>query len=107
MGKPPVLLVFCNDDEKSLKSSKLAKEVLSVMDIAIAAQNVCLKATDMGLGTCYIGSFNNKAVKEILDLPKNIRPVLILSVGYPEKVPDAPSKNDVEETVEWVGWKDE
>ncbi|MFW6195937.1 MAG: nitroreductase family protein [Thermoplasmatota archaeon] len=107
MGKPPVLLVFCNDDEKSLESSKLAKEVLSVMDISVAAQNVCLKATDMGLGTCYIGSFNKKAVKEILDLPENIRPVLILSVGYPDKIPNAPSKNDVKETVEWIGWKDE
>lgn len=107
MGNPPVLLVLCNDDEKSLESSKLAKEVLSIMDIAIAAQNICLQATDMGLGTCYIGSFNKKAVKEILDLPDKIRPVLILSLGYPKKVPEPPSKKDVEETVEWIGWNDE
>lgn len=107
MGNPPVLLVFCNDDEKSMKSSKLAKEVLSIMDIAIAAQNVCLQATSMSLGTCYIGSFNKKAIKEILSLPENMSVVLVISVGYPKKVPEPPSRRGPEEAVEWVGWNDE
>ncbi len=64
-------------------------ECLSIMDIAISAQNICLEATAIGLGSCMIGQFDRSAVRDILDLPENVLPELFVSLGYPDKFADA------------------
>jgi nitroreductase len=46
-------------------------------------EHLVLAATDKGLGTCWIGGFNEKKVKEILEIPENIRVVALTSLGYP------------------------
>lgn len=51
-------------------------------DIGIAAENICLAATELGLGTCMMGWFKEKDVKEILNIPKNREVHLIISLGY-------------------------
>lgn len=55
-----------------------------LMDVGIAAEHFCLQAAEMGLGTCMIGWFNEKKVKELLHIPKSKRTMLIISIGYPE-----------------------
>ena len=62
----------------------------SLMDIGIAAEHFCLQATEEGLGTCMLGWFNERKVKRYLQIPKNKRVELIISLGYPadEKVPE-------------------
>jgi len=51
--------------------------------VSIALEHLVLAATDKGLGTCWIGGFNEKKVKEILEIPENIRVVALTPVGYP------------------------
>ena len=53
------------------------------MDVSIALENIVLAATDKGLGTCWIGGFNEKKVKEILRIPEHIRVVALTPLGYP------------------------
>ncbi len=55
-----------------------------LMDVGIAAEHFCLQATELGLGTCMIGWFNEKKVKELLNIPKSKRAMLIITLGYPE-----------------------
>jgi nitroreductase len=43
---------------------------------------VCLKAGDLGLGTCMVGWFNEKKVKQLLDIPSSKRVPLLITVGY-------------------------
>jgi nitroreductase len=64
-------------------------ELLSVMDVAISAQNICLEATALGIGSCMIGQFDRSAVRGLLDLPENVVPGLLVSLGYPDKSADA------------------
>ncbi len=52
------------------------------MDIGIAAEHLCLQATEEGLGTCMLGWFNEKKVKKILSIPKLKRVELVISVGF-------------------------
>jgi len=54
----------------------------TVMDIGIAVENICLQATDLGLGSCIIGWFGEKKVKRLLHIPKSRKVPLIITLGY-------------------------
>jgi nitroreductase len=54
------------------------------MDIGIAASHISLQAAYEGLGTCFIGWFNEKRVKKLLNIPTGKRPQLIITIGYPD-----------------------
>ena len=52
-------------------------------DIGIAAAHFCLQATELGLGTCMIGWFNEKKIQELLNIPKKRKIGLAITLGYP------------------------
>jgi len=54
-----------------------------LIDIGIAAEHICLQATELGLGTCMLGWFNEKAIKKLLNVPKERNMPLLISLGYP------------------------
>jgi nitroreductase len=55
----------------------------SLVDIGIAGQHFDLQAAELGLGCCWLGWFNEPAVKQILKLPKNTHIDVMFSLGYP------------------------
>lgn len=59
-----------------------------MVDVAIAMQNMVLAATAEGLGTCWVGSFDEEEVKEMLKIPGDYRVVALLALGYPRKKMD-------------------
>ena len=67
-----------------------------VEDCCRAGQNLMLSAHARGLGTCWVGSpmlwLRTDEAKAELNIPANLTPVSALCLGYPEKVPEAPSK---------------
>jgi len=91
------LFVFCADlhrheilgtmEEVKLEDSLESTEtfMVSLIDVALAAQNLVIAAESMGLGTCYIGGIRNnlEGVEEVLDIPKRVIPLFGLTVGYP------------------------
>ncbi|MHC1705229.1 MAG: nitroreductase family protein [Tenuifilaceae bacterium] len=56
---------------------------LPLIDIGIAAAQICLQATAEGLGTCILGWFNETSVRKLLNIPKSKRVILIITLGYP------------------------
>jgi nitroreductase len=54
-----------------------------LMDIGMAVENLCLQATDEGLGSCIIGWFDEPKVRKLLGIPKEKRVPLVISLGYP------------------------
>ena len=52
-------------------------------DLGIAAEHICLQATELELGTCMVGWFDEKKIIELLNIPKNKRVGLVISIGYP------------------------
>ena len=96
LGDPPAAIAVCqNMDEARRKGGELGAS-LAVVDAAMATQNILLAAYDAGLGTCVIASFHKGAVKSLLGLPEGMEPVLLVSVGWPERVPaPPPRKKDV------------
>jgi nitroreductase len=56
----------------------------SLIDIGIACEHFVLQADEDGLGTCWLGWLNERAVKRVLGLPRSARIDVMISVGYPE-----------------------
>lgn len=52
------------------------------IDIGIASEHICLAATELGLGTCMMGWFKEKHIKEALNIPKGKEIKLVISLGY-------------------------
>ena len=61
----------------------LKNRELTPIDIGIAAAHLTLQAAEEGLGTCFMGWFNEKGVKKLLNIPVSIRVELIIAMGYP------------------------
>jgi nitroreductase len=77
LSQSPVVIVGCGNRKASPK--------WSIVDTAIAMQNVVLAATGEGLGTYWVGSFKEEEVKELLNIPDEMNVIALLAVGYPHK----------------------
>ncbi|MBL7072034.1 MAG: nitroreductase family protein [Candidatus Omnitrophica bacterium] len=59
----------------------------SLIDLGISCEHLILQAEEEGLGTCWLGWFNEGAVKKVLGVPKDKKIDIMISVGYPETRP--------------------
>jgi len=80
----PVVIVGCGNQK--------ASPDWYMVDVAIAMQNMVLTATSEGLGTCWIGSFDEEEVRAMLKIPENLKVVALLTLGYPRKRLDVMGK---------------
>ncbi len=80
----PVLAVLVIEKPKVITQigARLKDREFSLIDIGIAATHFCLQATELGLGTCMLGWFDEAAIQELLQIPKQKRIGLIISLGY-------------------------
>jgi nitroreductase len=81
----PILLVIVRESPNltSKIGTLLKDKPYTLMDVGIVALQFCLQAKAEGLGTCILGWFNEKKVKELLKIPKTKRAELIITLGYP------------------------
>jgi nitroreductase len=77
-----VVLTLEKPNVLSKIGSVLKGKEYTLIDIGIVAYHFCLKAADLGLGTCMVGWFNEKKVKQLLDIPSSKRIPLLISAGY-------------------------
>ncbi|MGQ9788819.1 MAG: nitroreductase family protein [Candidatus Hadarchaeaceae archaeon] len=84
LKEAPVVIAGCGDVKSSPK--------WHVVDVSIAMQNMVIAATAEGLGTCWVGSFDEGLVKEILKIPERYKVVALLALGYPRKKFDLTAK---------------
>jgi nitroreductase len=84
----------------------LKKRPFYLMDIGIAAAHFCLQATELGLGTCMLGWFDEAEVKKILKIPRAIHVGLVITVGYEaEKRPVRPKVRKAADVMSsWNGY---
>jgi len=83
VGEAPVVIAGCGTDPDYVMSN--GEHAYSI-DLAIALDHMSLEAASLGLGTCWIGAFYQDQVKEILGVPKDVRIVNLLTLGYPKKL---------------------
>jgi nitroreductase len=96
----PVVIVVCVDEKQaSKKYGDRGKKLYCIQDTAASTQNILLAAYSLGLGTCWIGAFNDDDAKKAVNAPKEMRPVAIIPVGYPNESPEQRSRRSFDEVV--------
>jgi len=82
MADAPVTVVACGDPEQAYKHMGGVGNSVDI-DVAIALDHLTLAAVADGLGTCWIGAFDEQAVKRLLDVPASVKIVAMTPLGYP------------------------
>ncbi|WP_408954685.1 nitroreductase family protein [Natroniella sp. ANB-PHB2] len=98
------LIAVCADPTKTVdKYGERGENLYIIQDTAAAIQNILLKAPTLGLGTCWIGGFNEEKVEEILNLDSSLEIYAFITVGYPEeKLGPRTSRRDLSEVVSYI-----
>lgn len=84
IDQAPVAIVVCADLSAAEKSyGERGRSTYALQDTAAAIENMLLAVTAMGLGSCWVGAFNEGVAAEILGLSSDVRPLAILPIGHP------------------------
>jgi len=88
VGKAPVVIVVCaNEQRAEMGYGFRGKTLYCIQDTAAATQNILLTAYSLGLGTCWIGAFNEEQARKAVNAPEEMRAVAIIPIGYPDEAP--------------------
>ncbi len=100
----PVVIVAVANIERSSRVYRSRGELYAIQDTTAGVMNLLLAACARGLGTCWVGAFNESAVHDLLNLPPNTRPVAIIPLGYADETPTAPKRMNLDRIVHWETW---
>ncbi|MEE8413994.1 MAG: nitroreductase family protein [Dehalococcoidales bacterium] len=73
-------------------------------NIGIVMDHLIMAATDLGLGTCWIGAYDAEAARKILGIPEEAHPVVLATVGYADDQPKERVRKPVDELVRYERW---
>ncbi|HHV59723.1 MAG TPA: nitroreductase [Clostridiaceae bacterium] len=96
IAQAPVIIAACGTDPEGIMRCGQHRHTV---DLSIATAYIILAAYEQGLGTCWIGGFDEKMVKEILNVPDNVRVVAITPLGYPDESPAPRPRKKLEDIV--------
>jgi nitroreductase len=104
VAKAPVDIVVCVHLDRIASYGKRGKELYCLQDAAAAIEHILLLAVNYGLGTCWVGAFDESEVSKILNLPSYIRPVTIIPIGYPKGEIETTSRIDTKDLTHYNRW---
>lgn len=95
----PLIVVGCADLVIEGRYGRRGVELYCIEDVALSIGNMLLAAFSVGLGAVWVGAFDEEEVAECLGLPLHLRPVAIVPVGYPLRIPSPPERVSKEKAV--------
>ena len=98
----PTLICVCAVKSEAWVSKEKRNYVY--VDVAIVMDHIILAATDLGLGTCWVGAFDKDVAREAFGLPDDFEPVLMTPLGYGADQPESKERRPIEELVRYEKW---
>lgn len=98
----PIVICACGVVEEAWVGED-GKDYLET-DVAIAMDHLILAASDLGLGTCWIGAFDKQAAREVLGIPEGIEPLIFTPLGVPADSPKPKERRALDELVRYEKW---
>ena len=86
----PVIIAIVMEKPKIITEAggRIKKKEYPLIDIGIAAEHICLQAAELGVGSCMLGWFDEKNIKELINVPEKKSIPLLITLGYtPEDYP--------------------
>jgi nitroreductase len=95
VAEAPLLIVLCGEARNRVYRQFLHE------DVGLAGSQIMLQAKALGLGTCWIGGLERKAIRGILKVPDHVEIVGLLTVGFPAEDPNPPARKPLAEIVHY------
>jgi len=92
---------FIEDSAVTIVGCGYKSDRWSTVDVAIALENMVIAAEAQGVGSCWIGDFKEREVKELLGIPESLKVVALVSFGYPAEKPSPHGKKSLKEIVHY------
>ncbi len=106
IAQAAVLIVVCAEPEKAERYyGARGVQLFTVQNCAAAIQNMLLEAHSLGLGTRWVGGFDEEGVKSALSIPPEVVPQAIIALGYAKDIPPKPPKYPLEALVYFGSWR--
>lgn len=101
----PLVIVVCAELEKTKRFyGERGMEFYGVQDCAAATTQMLLAANDQGLGACWVGAFDDAKLRKCLEIPDEVKPLAVVTLGYADEKPEVPEKFSVEDVVFVEKW---
>ena len=99
----PVVFVICRvPDESGARYRSRGRDFYSIQDTAAMTQNLLLAAYALGLGSCWVGAFNDSAIAAAINCGQGELPVAIVPVGYPGESPQRRQRRSLDSVVHFI-----
>lgn len=98
VAEAPVIIVACATEAEYVMS---CGQLAGTVDTSIAFSFLILQAQELGLGTCWLGAYDENSVKEILGIPPHVRVIAMTPLGYAAQAPEAKPRKSREEIVSY------
>ena len=99
--KAGAIIAACSNSDEVMRCG----QAIGPIDVAIALEHIALQATELGLGTCWIGSFYTDKVRAILDIPADVAIIELMAIGYPADEGKGPQREPIEKILCYEKWK--
>ena len=96
-AKAPLIIVACT--KKSAAWERMDKKNYADVDLTIALDHLILAATEQGLGTCWIAAFNPKKAVEVFNIPSDLEPLMLVTLGFADDSPREKNRKSIGELV--------
>ena len=101
LEKAGAIIVGCSNSDEVMRCG----QQIGPIDVAIALEHICLQATELGLATCWIGSFFPEKVRAVLGIPDDIAVIELMALGYPADEPIEAEREPIEKMLCYEQWK--
>ena len=99
--KAGAIIAACSNSDEVMRCG----QAIGPIDVAIALEHIALQAAELGLATCWIGSFFTGKAREILDIPADVAIIELMAIGYPADSKKEPQREPMEKIVCYEKWK--
>ena len=99
---PVVIVVLVDPRPCAARYGDRGEYLYALQDTAAAVENILLAAVDRGLASCWIGAFDEKAVREAIGASPHLTPIAVLPVGYSAEAAGKPARRPLDEVTTWL-----
>jgi nitroreductase len=99
---PVVIVVAVDPRPSAARYRERGEKLYAIQDTAAAVENILLAAVDLGLASCWIGAFDDRAVAEAVGAQPPVTPIAVLPIGHSAEAAARPARRPLDEVVTWL-----